>query len=183
MQVQVALNESVVDRVAPGQRVSVSFEALPSLVMKGTVRSVGQIPFAVTVRSGGGQGMDTGVRFFTCFVKLDKTTDDLKPGMSAMVDFALSRRQNVLAVRHEAVRTDHGKKICYVAHDEKLERREVKIGQDTADLVEVIDGLREGELVALNPPPAADQVPTLTSFDKLNANNTAVADHVAASGR
>ena len=61
MQVQVVLNESVVDRVAPGQRVSVTLEAMPNLVLKGRVLSVGQIPFRVT----GGQGMDTGVRFFT----------------------------------------------------------------------------------------------------------------------
>ena len=54
--------------------------------------------------------------------------------------------------RIEAVRSDRGKKICYVAQDESLERREVKIGQDTAEMVEVLDGLHEGEMVALNPP-------------------------------
>ena len=54
--------------------------------------------------------MDTGVRFFTSIVKLDSVTDELKPGMTTMVDFALSRRKDVLAIPHEAVRTDRGKK-------------------------------------------------------------------------
>ena len=79
-------------------------------------------------------------------------TTELKPGMSAMVDFMLPPRQDVLAIPHQAVRTDQGKKLCFVAHDETLERRVVKIGQDTADMVEVLDGLQEGEMVALDPP-------------------------------
>src|SRR4029077_6512065 len=93
---------------------------------------------------GGGQGQpptDTGVRFFTCTVRLDRTHELLKPGMTAKVEFELSQPQHVLAIPNEAVRWDRGKKVCYVAHDESLVRREVKIGQDTTELVEVLDGL------------------------------------------
>ena len=110
--------------------------------------------------------MDTGVRFFISIVKLDKVTDQLRPGMTTMVDFMLSRRENVLAIPHQAVRTDRGKKVCFVAHDETLERRVVKIGQDTADMVEVLDGLQEGEMVALNPPGTTAHVEQLVSFDE-----------------
>ena len=173
MEVQVALNESIVDQVRIGQRVIITFEALPKVVLTGRAISVSQIPTRVMAR--GEQPMDTGVRFFTGVVKLDKVTDQLKPGMTAMVDMELSPRQHVLAIRHEAVRTDRGKKVCYVAHEESLERREVKIGQDTADLVEVLDGLQEGELVALNPPAAAEHVELLTSFDDFSPMHTA--DH------
>ena len=170
MEVQVALNESVVDRVSPGQHVTATFEALPKLALTGRVVSVGQIPIFQMAGGGGGGGqpMDTGVRFFVCIVKLDSVTDQLKPGMSTMVDFMLSRRDNVLAIPHQAVRSDRGKKVCYVAHDENLERRVVKIGQDTAEMVEVLDGLREGEMVALNPPGTPEQVEQLSSFDEID---------------
>jgi HlyD family secretion protein len=174
MEVQVALNESVVDQVRIGQRVIVTFEALPKLVLTGRAMSVSQIPTRVMAR-GDQQPMDTGVRFFTGVVKLDKVTDQLKPGMSAMVDMELTPREHVLAIRHEAVRTDRGKKVCYVAHEESLERREVKIGQDTADLVEVLDGLQEGELVALNPPASTEHVAPLMGFDEFSP--TDAADH------
>jgi HlyD family secretion protein len=178
MEVQVAVNESVVDQVRMGQRVIVTFEALPKLVLTGRVDSVGQIPILQKADAGNGPPLDTGVRFFVTIVKLDKVTDGLKPGMTAMVDMELSPRQHVLAIRHEAVRTDRGKKVCYVAHEESLERREVKIGQDTADLVEVLDGLQEGELVALNPPNITEHVELLTSFDDFNP--TISADHESA---
>lgn len=172
MEVQVVLNESVVHRVLPGQRVSVTLEALPKVVLTGRVESVGQIPFRVTSGGGGGQPMDTGIRYFVGIVKLDKVTEDLRPGMSTMVDFRLSPRQNVLAIPHQAVKTDRGKKICFVAQDETLERRVVRIGQDTAELVEVLDGLQEGEMVALDPPVETTHVERLISFDQIGAPDT-----------
>ena len=170
MEAQVAVNESVVDRVVPGQRVSITFEALPKLVLTGRVMSIGQIPTRVTVRGDDvRQPMDTGIRFFTTIVKLDKVNDQLRPGMTTMVDFTLSQRKNVLAIPHQAVKTDRGKKICFVAHDEALERRVLKIGQDTADMVEVLDGLEEGEMVALDPPGTTTHVEQLVSFDEANS--------------
>jgi HlyD family secretion protein len=183
MEVQVALNESVVDRVSPGQRVTVTFEALPKLVLTGRVASVGQIPLLQMSGGGGGGGqpMDTGVRFFVSIVKLDSVTDQLKPGMSTMVDFVLSRRENVLAIPHQAVRSDGGKKVCYVAHDESLIRRVVKIGQDTADMVEVLEGLQEGEMVALNPPGTASHVEQLVNFDESDPGQTGDTESVTTS--
>jgi HlyD family secretion protein len=157
MEVLAAVNESVVYHVAPGQRVSITFEAMPNLALTGKVTSISQIPTRVEVRASDEvmQPMDTGVRFFTTIVKLDKVIDGLKPGMTAMVDFRLARRRDVLAVPHGAVRSDSGKKVCYVAHNENLEKRVVKVGQDTAEMIEVTEGLHEGDLVALNPPGAA----------------------------
>ena len=183
MEAQVAVNESVVDRVVPGQRVSITFEALPKLVLSGRVVSISQIPTRVTVRGDDRTPMDTGIRFFTTIVKLDSVTDQLKPGMSTMVDFVLSRRENVLAIPHEAVRSDRGKKVCYVAHEDRLERRVVKIGQDTAEMVEVLDGLREGEMVALNPPGTTAHVEQLVSFDDVDSGQPADTESVTTSQR
>jgi HlyD family secretion protein len=44
MEVAVALNQSVVDRVSVGQRARVRFEALPNLALDGRVVSISQIP-------------------------------------------------------------------------------------------------------------------------------------------
>jgi HlyD family secretion protein len=181
MEVQVAVNESVVDRVIPGQRVSITFEALPKLVLMGRVISIGQIPTRVTVRGDDRQPMDTGIRFFTTIVKLDAVDSQLKPGMSTMVDFALSRRRDVLAIPHEAVRSDGAKKVCFIANDEHLERREVKIGQDTAEMVEVLDGLHEGEMVALNPPGNMPHFEHFFSFGDVEPSLPSDTDNVTTS--
>jgi len=145
MEVQIALNESVVDRVAIGLHATVRFEALPKIVLDGELMSISQIP---NRQSRNGED----IRYFVGRVKLNRVAPGLKPGMTTCVDIALAHRNRVLAVPHEAVRVDGERKVCFVAHDEQLECREVEIGEDTTDLIEVTGGLQEGELVALNPP-------------------------------
>jgi HlyD family secretion protein len=158
MEVVAALNESVVDRVRPGLPAKVSFEALPRLSLPAHVVSISQIPVRQSDR-----GED--IRYFISTVKLDVTAPQLKPGMTTLVEIALARQDHVLAIPHQAVRSDHGKKFCFVARDDELERREVRIGHDTCDLVEVRGGLEEGDLVALDPPNAPTHVEPLLSFD------------------
>jgi hypothetical protein len=60
----------------------------------------------------------------------------------------------------EAVTHEEGHEICYVAHEDGLERREIKLGEGTQDLLEVSAGLHEGEEVVLNPIPSEVQQDT-----------------------
>jgi len=177
------LNESIVDRVRPGLRAAVRFEALPNLVLEGLVISVGQIPKRERVETDNQRGEETDVRFYISVVKLDGVSPRLRPGMTTRVDIALSHRENVLAIPHRAVKSDRGKKVCFVAHDESLERREVRIGQETIDLVEVTSGLVEGELVALNPPVPLTHVEPLFNFDQIDPLATSDVNTVAAAQR
>src|ERR1700739_3735864 len=59
-------------------------------------------------------------------------------------EIALPRLENVLAVPSEAVRLENGHDVCFVIHDDRLERREVKLGHVTPDLSEVTEGLAGG---------------------------------------
>ncbi len=82
MEVQVAVNESVVDQIIPGQRVSITFRSTPQSCFNGRVVSIGQIPTRVEVRNSDDvtqPPMDTGVRFFTTIVKLDASPTNSSP--------------------------------------------------------------------------------------------------------
>jgi len=57
----------------------------------------------------------------------------------------------VLVVPTEAITFDKGREVCYVATSNGLERRRVRVGQATQDLLEVTAGLDEGEQVVLDP--------------------------------
>jgi HlyD family secretion protein len=176
MEIQVALNESVVDRISPGLRAQVRFEALPNLVLEGAVASVNPIPVPQNER-----GED--VRFFLGIVKLDRTGQGLKPDMTARVEIALPVREGVLTVPHRAVVFDQGRKACFLARDDQLVRREVKLGQATTDLVEISEGLTEGEEVALDPPGRTDRPQTLTGFHEVDWAPLADSSRVAASSK
>lgn len=158
MEVTTALNESVVDRVRVGLPAKISFEALPNLSLRGHVAFISQIPVRQSER-----GED--IRYFISTVKLDESSPLVKPGMTTLVEIALARQDNVLAIPHQAIRSERGKKYCYVARGDELERRDVKIGHDTCEMVEVLGGVGEGDLVALDPPQPPTYLEPFVNFD------------------
>ena len=158
MEVQMALNESVVNRIATGMRATVRFEALPDVEVEGEVKSVDQIPI-----QQGNNGED--VRYFWSIVKLSRSRNGLKPGMSAEVDINLASRVNVLAIPHEALVSEQNRKVCYVPTQDHLERREVQVGLTTTDSIEITSGLSEGDKVVLNPPGVGGRPRSLSGFD------------------
>jgi HlyD family secretion protein len=158
MEVQVILNESVVERVTTGLRAKVEFEALPQVVLEGTIDSISQIPNRVDSR-----GED--VRFFIGVLKLDRTAPGVKPGMTSVVTFDLPHRRDVVAVPHHAVSTDVDKEVCFVAIGDHIERRVVHLGTLTTDLVEIKDGLKEGEEIVLEPPGSQTRPGALAGFE------------------
>lgn len=50
-----------------------------------------------------------------------------------------------------AVSVEDGRSFSYVSHEDRIERRPVKVMPADHDSVEVIEGLNEGEVVALEP--------------------------------
>ncbi len=142
MEVVAMLHESIVDDVGPGMRAKVQVESMANYELEGHVVAVS--PMAV-------MNWRTDVRYFESIVKLENAPRGLRPGMTAEVAIALPRRENVIAIPPGAVALDDGHEVCFVVHEDGLERREVKLGQVTRDMTEVTEGLTEGEQVVLNP--------------------------------
>ncbi|MDG3002459.1 efflux RND transporter periplasmic adaptor subunit [Paludisphaera mucosa] len=150
MEVVALLHESVVDRVKRGMKARIAFDGAPDVNLTGRVRSVAPIPI-FEERSD--------VRYFEGIVTIDQQARRaLMPGMSARVDLAMPPKSNVLAVPVEAVTSEDGDDFCYVEREdgEGLEKRHIELGQATHDMLEVAEGLEEGERVVLNP--RADEV-------------------------
>jgi HlyD family secretion protein len=186
MEVQVALNESIVHRVRPGLRATVEFEAVPDLVLEGRLDSISQIPTQPEVRAQTGMGSSRGaadIRYFMAIVKLDRVSPELRPGMTTRVDIALRPRNNVLTIPSQALKSERGKKFCFVVHEQTLEQRDVRIGEETTDLVEVRAGLEEGEPVALDPPYPRIHVEPLHNFGEINSSPVAERTTVNAAQR
>ncbi len=142
MEVVADLHESIMPEIAKGMRARVVVEGMPGRKLEGHVTDIATLPTF---------SWWSDVRYFDGKVKLDNPPKGILPGMSAHVEIALSRRNHVLAVPAEAVTTEDGREICYVAHEDGLERREVKLGESTQDFLEISAGLHEGEQVVLKP--------------------------------
>jgi RND family efflux transporter MFP subunit len=72
----------------------------------------------------------------------------LKPGFFARVTVQTDRKDNVLVVPFESVVNAAGIEKVFVVENGKVSERVIRSGVRVGNAVEIIDGLREGELVA-----------------------------------
>ncbi|MFQ5718567.1 MAG: efflux RND transporter periplasmic adaptor subunit [Acidobacteriota bacterium] len=73
----------------------------------------------------------------------------LRPGMFARVFLETDRRDDALVIPRSALSLDSISDTVYVATSGVAERRDVELGYSEGDLVEVVDGLAEGEQVVV----------------------------------
>lgn len=82
---------------------------------------------------------------FPVRIKIKNPTDELKTGLSAIVEIVVNSRPNVLRLPQEYVLREHGK--SYVVLAKNNQRQEVELGLRSDFHVEIIKGLNEGEEV------------------------------------
>lgn len=84
----------------------------------------------------------------TMQTEVDVPNPDLKltPGMYASVTIALEQRTNALSV---PVRALSGGTAMAIGADGSLEQRQVRLGLETPERVEILEGLKESELVVV----------------------------------
>ncbi len=148
--------ESIVPRIRVGQQLEVNVPSL-NRTFPGKVAR-----FSNKVQSST-RTMDTEV-------SVPNPNLVLIPGMYAEVDLTLDRRPAALAIPVSAVDAGTGR-VMLVTPEGKVEARKVSLGLETANLVEVLSGLKEGELVVVGSRAsleAGQQVkPKITSMDAI----------------
>lgn len=75
----------------------------------------------------------------------------LRPEMTAHVRLQLEARDNVLTAPRSALRRQNGRQIVLVQRNGDWAEQPVRIGWRTDQLVEIVDGLAEGDVIQLNP--------------------------------
>ena len=82
---------------------------------------------------------------------VDNSDARLKLEMFATVEIPLTLRRNALIVPETAVQMVDQKKVVFVAQDDShFEAREIELGENSGDWVEVKVGLRPGEKIVIN---------------------------------
>lgn len=78
-----------------------------------------------------------------------KNNGKIKPGMFTKVMIKTDIKENVLAVKSEAVVERGGENCVYVANGEYTVEKKVETGLDTGMYIEIISGLTDGEKVII----------------------------------
>jgi HlyD family secretion protein len=141
MQVKVIVHESKVDSLAPGMRANVNIQ---DREFQGEVISVANQPEPTSFFS-------SSVKAYATIVKIDSRTTGLKPGMTAGVEILVADLKDVLSVPVQTVVEQGGGFACWVLEHGEPQRRPVVLGASNSTVIEIKDGLKEGDEVLLNP--------------------------------
>jgi len=150
MQVKTSVHESVLDQVKMGLPATVRVDAFPDRSYRGSVRSVAVLP-----DQEGWMSSDTKV--YETVVTIEEEVEQLKPGMTAVVEIHIDRLRNVLSVPVQAVVQIEDESWCYVGKGRSVERRLLTLGRTNDKFVEIREGLAEGDRVVLNPMAIVDE--------------------------
>ena len=145
MQVKLNIHESLIKKIKVGQKCEIRIESFPGVVFEGTVTNVSQL--ADSTRPW----MNGGVKQYPTVVKLnDLKSQEVKPGMTAEAKVLVGVLENVLVVPVQAVAEHKGEFFSFVAKGSQIKLQKVKIGDNNETHVQVLEGLAEGDRVALD---------------------------------
>lgn len=142
MKVTARVDEIDIGKVKVGQPLSVKSNAHPQSRFGGKVVRVS----AQTAAAAQGAGT-----FFEVEGRVANEGGLLKSGMNAEVTITAEQKDGIFVVGLAAVREEGEKAFLLVVEDFKVKLRPVKLGLRTQTEVEVVEGLKEGDLVVVSP--------------------------------
>lgn len=142
--VRAFVDEPDIGRLAQGQPVKVTWDALPGRNWQG---SVTQIPSTVSMRGSRTVGEVTS--------QVENSDRKLLPNTNVSVVITTAKHENALTVPREAVHQDDGKRYVFVIAGNKLKRQEVETSISSLTFIEITGGIQEGSTIALGSPTGA----------------------------
>ena len=127
--------EKDLGKIKIGQSVRVKVTSLPSQTFEGKISMIGAV-------------VEGESRVIPVKAELDNAAGLLKPGMFAELELATSKStESVLVIPRSSIVEANGKQIVYIQNGDAFQPVEVSLGRESGDLVEVIDGVFEGDAI------------------------------------
>lgn len=141
------VNQADVTRLRTNMEVLVAVEAVTGLVVTGIVERIS--PQATIVNN---------IKGFSARVRLKAPDQRVQPGMTANITIPVASAANVVAVPLAAVftefnpETQQNERFVYVRDGDKFVKRKARIGVADYFYAEVEEGVRAGDIVAIEKP-------------------------------
>jgi RND family efflux transporter MFP subunit len=127
------VDELDADKVRLGQKVLISFDSLKDKVFEGTVRTIAP-------------RIDYATKSFKVKIDVPQAVP-MRSGMSAELNILVQEKPQALLVPAAALDGD----AVWVVEENKVQLRKVKVGLRDSRKIEILEGIRSGELVVLKP--------------------------------
>ncbi len=119
-------------------------DAFADQVLAGTVKDVAPLPDPNSFFS-------SDIKVYTTHVTIDEPLPGLRPGMTASVEILVDRRENVLTVPVLAILQFNGKDHITKKVDDRFVQNEVEVAASNEKFAQITKGIKEGDIVVLNP--------------------------------
>ena len=136
IKVQARVLESEIGKMKVGYEATLRFSAYPGKTFKGHVEAVSPI-------------INPEDRTCAVHIAVDNTQEEIKPGMHAEVEIAADIYKDRLLVPQEAVLVRGGRKLVFAVEEGLAKWRYIEVGLENKDYAEVLDGVKEGEMVII----------------------------------
>ena len=135
--VRAQLHEDDIAKISTGQRVQVTVDAMPDMLVTGTVERI-----ACDAR------LANNVHTYEADLAVPNLPANVRSGMGANITFTLAHRTNVLLLPSSAIRESDGVATVQLAdHNNAGTRLTIKTGLHDGQMVEIVSGLSEGQAV------------------------------------
>src|SRR5271170_5376493 len=151
VQVRAYFDEPEIGKLAVGLPIKIVWDAMPLRSWQGHIIRIPSTVITYTTRHVG-----------AAIVSVDNADGSLLPDTNVTVTVTTSSTPDVLNIPREALHANGGQDFVYVLDGDRLRKTPVKTGVITLTAIQIVAGLREGELVALgttNGQPIVDRVP------------------------
>lgn len=138
MQVRAYFDEPEIGRLHVGQPITIEWDARPDQVWHGHVARVPSTIITYGTRNVG-----------EVLVTIDDADENLLPNTNVRVTVTIANERDALNIPREALHTERGKSYVYRVVDGTLRRTAVTVGNLNLTQVEILTGLKEGDIVAL----------------------------------
>ncbi|MFL6301648.1 MAG: efflux RND transporter periplasmic adaptor subunit [Terriglobales bacterium] len=139
IQVRAFVDEPDIGRLAKGQRVDITWDAIPGRVWQGTIT---RIPTSVSLQGSRTVGQVT--------AGVDNSDLKLLPNVNVNVTVITAEHPNALTVPREAVRQDkNGARYVFRIENDEIKRVPVETAVSSLTRIEIAKGLNQGDRVAL----------------------------------
>ena len=129
---EVNLPEKYINRIEKGQQVRVMNYTLPEDTLHGVVRELSP-------------AISTETRTFTGKLSIDNDELKLRPGMFVQAEIIIDRKDSVIVIPKNVIISNQRGKSVFVVQQGTAEQKQVTLGYESKDMVEVTSGLKVNE--------------------------------------
>jgi HlyD family secretion protein len=140
------IHESHLKKISKGLPAVITVDALQGKTYFGTVENIAPLPDPRSM------WMNPDLKVYTTEVFIDGNDPALRTGMSCQVEVIVKQYQDAIFVPLQAVIKIGNEFNVYAKSGKTFAPRKIKIGLDNNKVIHIVEGLKDGDIVLLNPP-------------------------------